>query len=41
MIYGLRNLESEELRVIYESMKRLAEIAEAQDVKATFFFDTE
>lgn len=41
MIYGLRNLESEELRVIYESMKKLAEIAEAQDVKATFFFDTE
>ncbi len=41
MIYGLRNLESEELRTIYESVKRLAEIAEAENVKVTFFFGNE
>ncbi len=41
MIYGLRNLSVEELRVIYESVKQLAGIVEAQDVKVTFFFEKE
>ena len=41
MIYGLRSMETEELHVIYRSVKRLAEIVEAENVQATFFFDTE
>jgi DNA-binding MarR family transcriptional regulator len=41
MIYGLRNLNSGELRSIYDSIQRLVEIMEAQNVKATFFFDQE
>jgi DNA-binding MarR family transcriptional regulator len=41
MIYGLRKLNKSELTVIYESVKKLAEIAEAETVKATFFFDQE
>jgi len=39
MIYGLRNLQREELRSIYDSIRKLVEIMEAQNVKVTFFFD--
>jgi MarR family transcriptional regulator, organic hydroperoxide resistance regulator len=38
MIYGLRSLNRGELRSIYDSMQKLVEIMEAQNVKATFFF---
>ena len=41
MIYGLMKLSENELNIIYESVKRLAEIAEAENVKVTFFFDQE
>jgi MarR family transcriptional regulator, organic hydroperoxide resistance regulator len=41
MIYGLRKLNKNELNVIHESVKRLTVIAEAENVKATFFFDQE
>ncbi len=41
MIYGLMKLSENELSVIYESVRRLAEIAEAENVKVTFFFDQE
>ena len=41
MIYGLMKLSENELNVIYESVKRLAEIAEAENVEVTFFFDQE
>ena len=41
MIYGLRKMKKSELTVIYESVRKLAEIAEAENVKATFFFDQE
>ena len=41
LIYGLRNLDGEELRVVFESVKKLAEIVEAENVKVTFFFDKE
>jgi len=41
MIYGLRKLKREELHVIHESLRKLVEIVEAQDVRATFFFDKE
>ena len=39
MIYGLRNLNREELDSIYHSFQKLVEIMEAQNVKVTFFFD--
>jgi len=39
MIYGLRELKKEELNRIYDSVQRLVKIMEAQNVKATFFFD--
>jgi len=39
MIYGLRNLNREELDSIYHSFQELVEIMEAQNVKVTFFFD--
>jgi DNA-binding MarR family transcriptional regulator len=39
MIYGLRRLKKDELHAIYESMRKLTEIVEAEHVKATFFFD--
>ena len=39
MIYGLRNLRRGELRSIYDSIRKLVEIMEAQNVKVTFFFD--
>jgi DNA-binding MarR family transcriptional regulator len=41
MIYGLRSLNRGELRSIYDSIQKLVEIMEAQNVKATFFFDQE
>ncbi len=41
MIYGLMKLSENELNAIYESVKRLAEIAEADNVEVTFFFDQE
>jgi len=41
MIYGLRNLNREELDSIYHSFQKLVEIMEAQNVKVTFFFGQE
>jgi DNA-binding MarR family transcriptional regulator len=41
MIYGLINLKRRELNLIYNSAQKLVEIMEAQNVKATFFFDQE
>ena len=41
MIYGLRKLKAEELNSIYDSALKLVEIMEAQNVKATFFFNQE
>lgn len=41
MIYGLRNLKKGELSLIYDSVKKLVEIMEAQNLKVTFFFDQE
>ncbi len=41
MIYGLMKLSENELNIIHESVKRLAEIGEAENVKVTFFFDQE
>jgi MarR family transcriptional regulator, organic hydroperoxide resistance regulator len=41
MIYGLRKLNGDELHVIYESVRKLAEIVEADNVEVTFFFDKE
>lgn len=41
MIYGLNKLKKKELSSIYDAVKKLVEIAEAQDVKVTFFFDQE
>jgi len=34
-------LSEDELNIIYESVKKLAEIAEVENVKVTFFFDQE
>lgn len=41
MIYGLRKLKKAELSFVYESIQKLVEVMEAQDVKATFFFSEE
>jgi DNA-binding MarR family transcriptional regulator len=41
MIHGLRKLKREELLSIFNALKKLVEIMEAQNVKATFFFDEE
>jgi MarR family transcriptional regulator, organic hydroperoxide resistance regulator len=41
MIYGLKGLDRDELHQIYLSLQKLGEIVEAQNVKATFFFDKE
>ncbi len=41
MIHGLRKVKAEDLRVINESVRKLVEIMEVQDVKVTFFFDQE
>lgn len=41
MVYGLRELKRERLDLIYESVQKLVEIMEAENVKVTFFFDEE
>jgi len=41
MIHGLRNLKEDELNVIYNSVQKLVEIMEVQNLKVTFFFDQE
>jgi DNA-binding MarR family transcriptional regulator len=41
IIYGLKKLKGNELRLIFDSVEKLVEIAEAKDVKATFFFNQE
>ena len=41
MIYGLRKLNKEELHAIYDSVQKLVEMMEAQNLKTTFFFDQE
>ena len=41
MIYGLRKLKKGELDAIYKSVLKLAEIAEAENVKVSFFFHEE
>jgi MarR family transcriptional regulator, organic hydroperoxide resistance regulator len=39
MIYGLRALDDRELTAVYESVQKLVEMVEAQNLKVTFFFD--
>lgn len=39
MVFGLKKLERDELSRICGSVQRLVEIMEAQNVRATFFFD--
>jgi DNA-binding MarR family transcriptional regulator len=41
MVYGLNGLKQKNLNSIHDSVKKLVEIAEAQNIKATFFFDKE
>ena len=41
MIYGLTKLKSSELNLIFNSVQKLAEIMEAQNIKVTFFLDQE
>jgi len=41
MIYGLNRLKQKNLNSIYDAVEKLMEIAEAQNIKATFFFDKE
>lgn len=41
MIYGLNKLKREELNSIYDSVEKLVEIMEVQNVRATFFFEQE
>lgn len=41
MIYGLRKLKKDELNSIYDSIRKLVKVMEAQNVKVTFFFDQE
>jgi DNA-binding MarR family transcriptional regulator len=41
MIHGLMKLSENELNTIYESVRKLAEIAEAENIEVTFFFDRE
>jgi DNA-binding MarR family transcriptional regulator len=41
MIYGLKHLKGRDLNLIYHSVRKLVEIMEAQNIKATFFFDNE
>jgi MarR family transcriptional regulator, organic hydroperoxide resistance regulator len=41
MIYGLKKLNRKKLNSIYDSVQKLVEIMEAQNVKATFFFNQE
>ena len=41
MIYGLTKLKRRELNLIFNSVQKLVEVMEAQNVKVTFFFDQE
>jgi DNA-binding MarR family transcriptional regulator len=41
MIHGLRRLSKYEVSAIYQSVEKLVEIMEAQNLKVTFFFDQE
>lgn len=41
MIYGLNRLKQKNLNSIYDAVEKLMGIAEAQNIKATFFFDKE
>jgi DNA-binding MarR family transcriptional regulator len=41
MIYGLRRLKRAELSSVHDSIRKLVEVMEAEDVKATFFFSEE
>ena len=41
MIYGLTKLRGRELNLIFNSIQKLVEIMEAQNIKVTFFFDQE
>ncbi len=41
MIYGLRNLRKKDLDSIRDSLQTLVALMEAQNVRATFFFDEE
>ncbi len=41
MIHGLKNLKKRDLNLVYNSVQKLVEIMEAQNIKATFFFDQE
>ena len=41
MVYGLNRLKQKNLNSIYDAVEKLVEIAEAQNIKATFFFDKE
>ena len=41
MLYGLRKLKKEELNLIYQSVRKLVKIMEAEDLKVTFFYDQE
>ena len=41
MVYGLRKVKKQELKLIYQSAQKLVTIMEAQDLKVTFFYDQE
>ena len=41
MIYGLTKLKGRELNLIFNSIQKLVEIMEAQNIRVTFFFDQE
>jgi len=41
MIYGLNRLQQKNLNSIYDAVEELMGLAEAQNIKATFFFDKE
>ena len=41
MLYGFTKVKKEELNLIYQSVQKLVEITEAQNLKGTFFYDQE
>jgi DNA-binding MarR family transcriptional regulator len=41
MVFGLKKMKKEELMGLCDSIKKLVDIMEAQNVKVTFFFDQE
>jgi DNA-binding MarR family transcriptional regulator len=41
MVYGLNRLQQKNLNSIYDAVEELMGLAEAQNIKATFFFDKE